>query len=62
MQRQQLFDTAAESRSQQNWQAAYTAGLSWTLSEQWSVQLSYGSYQTSPQVSNLTAVGIQWHF
>jgi opacity protein-like surface antigen len=62
MQRQQLFDTATESRSQHNWQAAYTAGLSWALSEQWSVQLSYGSYQTSPQVSHLTAVGIQWHF
>ena len=62
LQRQQLFGTSSDSRLLKNWQQAYSAGVELALSAQWSVQLSYGRYQTSPQYSNLTAVGIRLQF
>ncbi len=62
LQRQQLFGTASDSKLLKNWQQAYSAGLEFALSAQWSVQLSYGRYQTSPQYSNLTAVGVRLQF
>jgi opacity protein-like surface antigen len=62
LQRQQLFGTSSDSKLLKNWQQAYSAGVELALSAQWSVQLSYGRYQTSPQYSNLTAVGFRLQF
>jgi ubiquitin len=62
LQRQQLLAAPSETKLLKNWQQAYSAGVELALSAQWSVQLSYGRYQTSPQYSNLTAVGIRLQF